>query len=1147
VPTLRIVQSGANVEVAFEDDGLAPQKVTRPFSFSLSPQDAEDIRWYLEDYLVYPLDPQPKIAKRIEQRIRKIGHELFLKVLAGTDVWFKARERLEDMRVEVESDVRDAVAPWELLRDPDADMPLALHVHSFVRGHSKAAMRPRPTEAAGKVRILLAICRLEDDRVPFRSVARHLIKGLSGAARENFVLEVLRPPTFAQLAKRLRAAKAAGEPFHVIHFDGHGTSRAVFFENPKMERNAQPVEAAEIGKLLRETGVPVLILNACKSAHAEPPQQPEAASDIHQQIREFGSLAHAVMDYGAVGVVAWRYNVFVSTAAQFMADLYASLASGLSLGEAATLARKQLNSAARPIQDWTVPVVFEAAPVRLFPKAGATIEIKLEAGRTAKSDLPQAPDVGFIGRDETILKLDRMFDTQQIVLLHAYAGSGKTSTAAEFASWYTQTDGLRGPVLFTSFEQHKKLPEVLDQLGRMFESALAKSGKQWLTLDDGERRSVALQLLKQVPVLWICDNVEPISGFPKGTPSQWTGEEQKELADFLRAARGSKAKFLLTSRRDEQEWLHDLPGRVPLPNMPLEERVQMTRELAEKHGRHLDDVEDWRPLLRFTQGNPLTLTVLVGQALRDGLRSRAQIEDFVRKLQTGEAVFEDEESEGRTRSLAASLAYGFENAFTEAERKQLALLHLFQGFVDVDALGAMGNSKEEWCLPEVRDLTREAGIALLDRVAEVGLLTAVGEGYYTIHPALPWFFRRLFEQYYAAVRNAATHAYVEAMGRLGDYYHKQYEHGNQNVIGVLAFEEANLVHARSMARSTARWGAVIGSMQGLDQLYDHTGRHVDWARLVAEIIPDFVDPATDGPLPGREDLWNLVTEYRVRLAEEARRWEDAERWQKLEVEWNRQRTAATVARPPETWDEDEKGRVRTLAASLHALSEIQREVGSAACVDGYQEALGLAERIGDTPAAAVCAFGLGNAFSNLDEVLDLSLAERWYRRSLDFYVNDGRGRAQCLGQLGFLASRRFLAARDANRPDECVAQLTEAARCYEQALAMFPADAVADLRVTHNQLGIIYRAAGQIDAALRHFQESVRCCEILEDRFGAGGTRFNAASTLARAGRFVDALDWARSALHDYEACGNADREIVDTLKLIKAIESDLPKTEPPS
>ena len=61
------------------------------------------------------------------------------------------------------------------------------------------------------------------------------------------------------------------------------------------------------------------------------------------------------------------------------------------------------------------------------------------------------------------------------------------------------------------------------------------------------------------------------------------------------------------------------------------------------------------------------------------------------QLRAGEAVFEDEESQGRSKSLGASLSYGFDSAFTEAERKQLALLHFFQGFVDVDALRLMGD------------------------------------------------------------------------------------------------------------------------------------------------------------------------------------------------------------------------------------------------------------------------------------------------------------------------------------------------------------------------------------------------------------------------------------------------------------------------
>ena len=83
--------------------------------------------------------------------------------------------------------------------------------------------------------------------------------------------------------------------------------------------------------------------------------------------------------------------------------------------------------------------------------------------------------------------------------------------------------------------------------------------------------------MQQIPVLWIWDNVEPVAGFPAGTPSRWSAAEQAELADFLRAAAGTRARFLLTSRRDERGWLGDLPRRIALPPMPRQERIQLAR------------------------------------------------------------------------------------------------------------------------------------------------------------------------------------------------------------------------------------------------------------------------------------------------------------------------------------------------------------------------------------------------------------------------------------------------------------------------------------------------------------------------------------------------------------------------------------------
>ena len=49
-----------------------------------------------------------------------------------------------------------------------------------------------------------------------------------------------------------------------------------------------------------------------------------------------------------------------------------------------------------------------------------------------------------------------------------------------------------------------------------------------------------------------------------------------------------------------------------------------------------------------------------------------------------------------------------------------------------DLIGAHGETQARFVLAR-----------LLDRAAEIGLLTAHGGGYYAIHPAVPWFFRRL--------------------------------------------------------------------------------------------------------------------------------------------------------------------------------------------------------------------------------------------------------------------------------------------------------------------------------------------------------------------------------------------------------------------
>ncbi len=166
--------------------------------------------------------------------------------------------------------------------------------------------------------------------------------------------------------------------------------------------------------------------------------------------------------------------------------------------------------------------------------------------------------------------------------------------------------------------------------------------------------------------------------------------------------------------------------------------------------------------------------------------------------------------------------------------------------------------------------------------------------------------------------------------------------------------------------------------------------------------------STDRPLPGREDEWSLVTEYRVRLAREERDLDKAERLQRLSVDWDRERARAALATAPEQRSDDQRNAIRSLAVSIHELGEIQRENNDPACAESYREAFDLAQSIADRAGQAVCAFNLGIAYTDVAALRDFDAAERWLRQSLDLRPpGDALGRGKSLDQLGKLALRAF--------------------------------------------------------------------------------------------------------------------------------------------
>ncbi|MEA2559861.1 MAG: hypothetical protein QOH06_1365 [Acidobacteriota bacterium] len=891
-----------------------------PLLFELNEHDRSRLRFYLENFLTCPNPAALKPVADLRGDLRRWGEELFRQVFK-TDRkalfhYEEAARDLHSLRIEILADQPDAwTVPWELLYDPNLGW-LAPQVRSFARLPITAQTTQRELEIpflpvpGDPLRVLYVVGRPAGSlEIPFHSVARPLLQ-TAAELEDRVQIDILRPPTFERLAKVLSQAAEGDRPYHVLHFDGHGvytdspqdfsgevdpgfvqegdrlmrrpwTKRRggargyLIFEDLEGAEARRLVDGVLIGNLMARTRTPLLVLHACQSATARtealerlandptvpgrcPASAVGEAPDDHDQDLALQALAAEVMRSSPRAAVALPWTLPPATATRLLGGLYTRIAEGAPVSEAAGSIRAELLHGVRKesvlgnveVDDWLVPTVHEASPMPLCdPGSGRRKRARaVPEDLPDDSELPEPPAWGFVERPEVLFTLDRAFDVHGTVLLHAFAGAGKTLLAREFALWYRQSGGLRpdketepeepGILLWSSFESGNSVVPAapFDAFERVFAGRLMREGV-WAAAGPEERREMALQILREVPSFWVWDNVELI---PE--------EERRLLADLLRDLGETRCKVLLVGRRPEEEWLGSLPYRIALPPMPMEESGELTIRISARHGLALRDLMIFAPLLRFSQGNPLTLSFLLGEALRKGCRQPEEVKAFFAALRLGEEDF-------------AKLLGGYEQAFGEEERQRLALLHLFQGHVDLNVLCWMGHPEAPWCLPQVRNLGRGPWAALLARAAQAGLLTSRGKDCYGFHPALPLFLRSQFERFWTGADLAAARAFAESMAGLGSYCHREFQAGNREVMPGLYDQEANLLHARALARDNGWWSAVVNAMQGLETLYLHTGRQDEWKCLVHETVPEFVDPETEEPLPGREEFRDVMNGY----------------------------------------------------------------------------------------------------------------------------------------------------------------------------------------------------------------------------------------------------------------------------------------------
>lgn len=1105
----------ARVRVSYRaESGMQPQERETEFRFAISGEERRLLRWYLEEYLIYPWGEFRTRAQEAEELMQRLGGALFEAVFRSREtlaLYAHVADDLSNTRIVIHAAGPEGIAlPWELLRDPARGEygDLARLAYTFVRSQPDLIFTPPQSNDAATFNILMVICRPggPDSDVPFQSVARPLLE-LFRPHRDRIRLDVLRPPTFEQLSHVLSDRPRF---YHVLHFDGHGAfpeagdsirfysqmgaqGRLLFETDQGGQRE---VTGEELGGLLARSGVPIVLLNACQSGMT----YPEAL---------YPSIGNQLLKAGTHGVVAMAYSVYVQTAVQFMARLYEGLMNGEELARAVALAREGLRAHPQrlspigevSLRDWVVPVLFEAAPIR--PVAKPLHELRLDpsllqdrqAAAGVEVDCPEPPVHGFFGRDGVILELQRACERETVVLLDGMAGVGKTETALGFARWRAETGALDGPIFFFSFERYLPLARVCDRVGQVFSTDIREQlGADWHLLDAGQRRKVALTILKQVPCLMIWDNVEPIAGFPAGTRSAWTLDEQAELRDFLRDLRGGKTKVLLTSRRDEP-WLGGIYRRVELGGLHLVESQELAIHVLQRAGLSSEQIRslpEYNDLLNSLRGNPLAIQVILPEL------KRMSPDALLQALQAGAVKLgADDPALGRGHSLTASLTYRLDT-LEESLRRRLGLLGLFQGFVAAEVLAAM-------CLPVkgmpelIRGLGRDEWIRILNTVTELGLLRHVGEGYYSVHPAVPWLFHDLLSEACADEREWLELAFSRAYHAAGRTLYQLFQTKAPRAMFLLRIEEDNLMHALRLARRHARWDDVEGILYGLSQSLTTQGRWVEWERLISDIEAEVTD--TEGePLSGRGGLWLALLGHLAGLAEhhgdlEAREAIVHHLTEYYASKGDRRNHAVSLHQlgmialqqgrleEAERWYEqslaigEEIGNEPLQAASLHQLGEVAEQREQLEEAEGlYQRSLAISERIGDRRERAAAFHQLGIIAQKRER---LEEAEQWYRKSLAVAENvgDASGQANTLHQLGRVAQehRRF----------------EEAERWFQLSLAIDERIGGDRDRASNlHSLGLVAQQRGQLDEAEWWYRQSLSIDERIADERGHAATLY---------------------------------------------------------
>lgn len=854
--THEIILRFQRVEASAEFDAPVPVTVhfegtdteTIEFVNPLTDKNLAELRWYLESYWSWPSEIDDDRAREVEGNLPKWGKALLEAVtrqpseamrLFGR---FSAADGERVLTIDT-TEPRILRLPWELLRDEGGYL-FSEKISVRRRMHKVKPEAIQPFEPP--VRILMVTCR--PDGAGFidpRSIAAPLLDALD-ALPEQFEVEFLRPPTLKALDERLRDENQPR--VHIVHFDGHGVyDKSVglgflLFEDEAHQRNQ--VDAEQLGTLLNNSGIPLMVLNACQSA------QPDERNP-------FASVASRLIESGVGGVVAMNYSVLVETAKRFTREFYGALARGGSVGAALDSARRDLFrdtkrlTLRRPneeepliihLQDWFLPALYQQAeelrPFKPNLPVPPSLQGKGGAGGIGRG-FPPPPLHGFHGRARELLDLERAFATRSIVVLHGFGGQGKTSLAAQAAEWFTRTH-LFERAAFVSFENGVGLDYVLNELG----NALVEENFQ---IHPGDKVEAIAQSLRENPALVVFDNFESV--LPNGNAPLPAEELQKLLdaagkwftAGFDTPRKGHAgllnqrgSRLLITTRNPSIPHPAFTPGKTclhkELEGLASGDALELAASILEASSLPRPPRLPLENLLNFLKGHPLSLQLALPQ-LRD-----YSAEQLVEQYQTILPTIKTGKGEQRNESLEVSLRFSLDRLGEQA-KSLLTRLAVFEGGAMENVLLAVTEIPEaEW-----NALKPQLVSTALIRVEE---LQGVNVPFIHFHPTLVPYLRGEIREQRTESSDAPTDQSLisNLQTRYWQVYYslanQLYQDDTQHPIQARSIVLRELPNLKRALKLTLEAGALDEAVDFADSIYrflDVFGRWMERNEVAAEV------------------------------------------------------------------------------------------------------------------------------------------------------------------------------------------------------------------------------------------------------------------------------------------------------------------------